>query len=84
MLYDNDDIMLCRRHKMNMLIKTIRSYTKLSQQELADKLGVTAAAIDQWEEASSVPNKLAQMKLYAFCKGPQPTIACNGLVRSIF
>ena len=53
---------------MSMLIKSIRSYTKLSQQELADKLGVTSAVINQWEEASSVPDKLAQTKLYAFCQ----------------
>lgn len=53
---------------MNTLIKAIRSYTKLSQQELADKLGVTFATINRWENARAVPNKLAQAKLYDFCK----------------
>ena len=57
-----------RRRKMNMLIKSVRSYTKLSQQELAGKQGVTPVVINQWEEASSVPDKLVQTRLYAFCQ----------------
>lgn len=53
---------------MNRLIKEIRLYAKLSQQELADKLGVTFATINRWENAKASPNKLAQTKLYDFCK----------------
>lgn len=34
----------------------------------ADKLGVTFATINRWENGRSVPNKLAQTKLYDFCK----------------
>ena len=53
---------------MNAIIKEIRSYTKLSQQEFADKLGVTFATINRWENAKAKPNKLAQAKLYDFCR----------------
>jgi transcriptional regulator with XRE-family HTH domain len=60
--------MLYRGDSMNRLIKEIRLYAKLSQQELADKLGVTFATINRWENAKASPNKLAQTKLYDFCK----------------
>lgn len=53
---------------MNTLIKAIRNHAGLSQQELGDKLGVTFATINRWENAKAVPNKMAQMKLYDFCK----------------
>jgi len=53
---------------MNTLIKTIRNHAGLSQQELADRLGVTFATINRWENAKAVPNKMAQTRLYDFCK----------------
>lgn len=53
---------------MNTLIKAIRQYAGLSQQELADKLEVTFATINRWENAKATPNKMAQTKLYDFCK----------------
>lgn len=53
---------------MQDLIKKIRTEAGLSQQELADKLGVTFATINRWENGRAVPNKLAQTKLYDYCK----------------
>lgn len=53
---------------MKTLIKQIRTYSGLSQQELADYMGVTFATINRWENGHAVPNKMAQMKLYDFCK----------------
>ena len=53
---------------MNTLIKKIRSHAGLSQQELAEWLGVTFATINRWENAKAVPNRMAQTKLYDFCK----------------
>ena len=53
---------------MKSLIKKIRHSVGLSQQELADKLGVTFASINRWENGKTLPNNLAQMKLYEFCK----------------
>lgn len=56
---------------MKDLLKEIRFYTGMSQQELADQLGVTFASINRWESAKATPNKLAQTKLYDFCKEKQ-------------
>lgn len=53
---------------MQALIKNIRQYTGLSQQELGEKLGVTFSTINRWENGKSFPNRLAQTKLYDFCK----------------
>ncbi|WP_251182717.1 DUF3990 domain-containing protein [Anaerocaecibacter muris] len=52
---------------MNEIIKQIREYTKLSQAEMADELGVTFATINRWENGHAMPNNLAQMKVYDFC-----------------
>lgn len=53
---------------MQNLIKSIRLHAGLSQQELSEKLGVTFATINRWENAKATPNKLAQTKLYEFCR----------------
>ena len=53
---------------MKELIKQIRSHAQVSQQELADRLGVTFASVNRWENGHSFPNRLAQMKLYELCQ----------------
>ena len=53
---------------MQDIIKEIRAYLGLSQAEFADKLGVTFATVNRWENGRVLPNKLAQIKLYEFCK----------------
>lgn len=50
------------------LIKSIRLHVGFSQQELADKLEVSIATINRWENTNAAPNKHAQIKLYEFCK----------------
>ena len=52
---------------MHALIKAIRTTAGLSQQEFADKLDVTFATINRWENHKALPNKLAQSKIYEFC-----------------
>lgn len=49
------------------LIKKIRRYTRISQQELADYLGLTYTSINRWENGHAIPTKLAQDKLYEYC-----------------
>ena len=56
---------------MKTLIKQIRSYFNLSQTELAEQLNVTFQTVNRWENGKVVPNKLAQSKIYDFCKGKQ-------------
>lgn len=53
---------------MQVLIKKIRQFAGLSQQEFSEKLGVTFATINRWENGKATPNRLAQTKIYDFCK----------------
>ena len=53
---------------MRKLIKSIREYLGLSQTEFADKIGVTFATVNRWENGRAIPTKLAQATLYVYCK----------------
>ena len=53
---------------MRKLIKSIREYLGLSQTEFADKIGVTFATVNRWENGRAMPTKLAQTTLYEYCK----------------
>lgn len=53
---------------MHILIKQIRTYLNMSQTEFAEQLNVTFATVNRWENGRAVPNKLAQSKIYDFCK----------------
>ncbi len=53
---------------MQNMVKNIRLYVGLSQMDFAEKLGVTFATINRWENSKVSPNKLAQIRLYEFCK----------------
>ena len=53
---------------MQTIIKQIREKLNMSQTELAERLNVTFATVNRWENGRAVPNKLAQTKLYEICK----------------
>ena len=53
---------------MQTLIKQIREHLNTSQIELAERLNVTFATVNRWENGRAVPNKLAQSKLYEICQ----------------
>ncbi len=53
---------------MQDLIKKIRSYMNMNQTEFAEKLNVTFATVNRWENGRALPNKLAQDKIYDLCK----------------
>lgn len=53
---------------MQTLIKQIRTYLNMSQTEFAEQLNVTFATVNRWENGRAVPNKLAQSKMYDFCR----------------
>lgn len=53
---------------MQKLLKKIRTHLNMSQTELAERLNVTFATINRWENGRTVPNKLAQSKLCELCK----------------
>ena len=53
---------------MRELIKQIRQYTGLSQNEMAKKIGVQFATINRWENGHSQPTRLAEEGLFALCE----------------
>ena len=53
---------------MQILIKQIRTYLNMSQAEFAEHLNVTFASINRWENGRTIPNKLAQTRIYEICK----------------
>ena len=52
---------------MQELLKKIRENVNYSQIEMADELGVSFATINRWENGHTIPNRLAQEKIYDFC-----------------
>ena len=53
---------------MQKLIKSIREYLGLSQTEFAEKICVTFATVNRWENGRAIPTRLAQTTLYEYCK----------------
>lgn len=49
---------------MKELVKAIRIGLNLSQEELAEKLGVSFVTISRWENGRSLPNEIAQRSLF--------------------
>lgn len=50
------------------LIKKIRLYTNMSQTEFAEYLNVAFVTVNHWENGHTLPNKLAQLKIYDLCR----------------
>ena len=53
---------------MKTILKNIRVFLKMSQSEFADRLSVSFATINRWENGHAMPNKLAQTKIFELCK----------------
>lgn len=53
---------------MEKLIKQIRTYLNMSQTEFAERLEVSFATVNRWENGRAVPNKLAQSAMFDLCK----------------
>ena len=53
---------------MKDLIRTIRSSAGMNQERFASALGTTPLSINRWENGKTIPNRMAQMQLYNFCK----------------
>lgn len=53
---------------MQELLKHIRTFSNMSQAEFAEYLNVSFATVNRWENERAIPNKLAQSKIYDFCK----------------
>ena len=53
---------------MQELIKNIRKFKGLSQQEFSEKLGVTFATINRWENGKTPPISLLKQNYMIFVK----------------
>lgn len=53
---------------MNKLIKEIRLMAQMNQEQFANALGATPLSVNRWENGKTVPNNMAQMQLFEFCK----------------
>lgn len=49
-------------------VKYVRQLLKISQNKLAQTLGVSFATINRWENSKNTPSKLAQTSFYDFCE----------------
>ena len=49
-------------------VRHVRSIMNLSQNKLAQLLGVSYATINRWENSKNIPSKLAQKSFYDFCE----------------
>ena len=54
--------------KFSEQIKSIRVATLMSQQELADALGVSISSLSRWESGKSKPTYKALKAIDAFCR----------------
>lgn len=50
--------------ELSSIIRYIRNAAELSQSEFADRVGVTRLTVTRWENGVSVPNTIAQTRLY--------------------
>lgn len=53
---------------MKDLIKAIRAYSGMSQEQFASALGTTPLSVNRWENGKALPARMAQTQLYNFCK----------------
>ena len=54
--------------RIGSFIAALRKEQGLTQEQLAEKLGVTFATVNRWENGRALPTKLAQTSLYEYCK----------------
>lgn len=53
---------------MNNLIRQIRAYANMSQDQFANLLGTTPVSINRWENGKTFPNLLAQKTYIIFVR----------------
>lgn len=50
------------------LLRSIRQQLGLSQEELAQRLGVSFTSVNRWENGQTKPSKLARRQIEALCR----------------
>ena len=49
---------------LSRIVRHIRASAGLSQENFADKIGVSRLTVTRWESGVSIPNKIAQIRIY--------------------
>lgn len=60
------------------LLKSLRKKIGLSQEELAQKLGVSFTSVNRWENEQTKPSKLARRQIETLCKEFDCQVPING------
>lgn len=60
------------------LVKEVRKHLGISQEDLAQALGVSFATVNRWENAKTSPSKLARTQFYLFCENMKKKGRLNG------
>ena len=60
---------------MKYLIRKMRDFAEMSQEQFAKEIGTTVVSINRWENGKSVPNPMAQNQLLLFCANHNIDIA---------
>lgn len=55
-------------YEISMRIKSMRKRLGLSQEELAQRLGVSFTSVNRWENGQTKPSKLAKRQIDLLCK----------------
>jgi len=50
--------------ELSRIVRHIRASAGLSQENFADKIGVSRLTVTRWESGVSIPNKIAQIRIY--------------------
>lgn len=50
------------------IIKSVRQYLSLTQEQLAHELNISFSTINRWENGHTLPSKLARMRFLEFCE----------------
>ena len=53
---------------MDKLIKQIRLAAQMNQEQFANALGTTPLSVNRWENGKTMPNNMAQLQLFEFCR----------------
>jgi len=59
--------MATKKEAFPEIVKEIRLQLGLSQQDLANELGVSFATVNRWENSQTRPSKLAKKQLKTYC-----------------
>lgn len=59
-------------------VKELRERLHLTQQAMAERIGVSFATVNRWENGWTVPSQLARRQIEILCEKSKPADATDG------